>query len=179
MSRSGRASLKRRRAGTWRSAGSRRRGGSSWRRGAGGGSATWRRGAPTAHLGEGVDRWATRALLASNELAPDAAGALRAVLSGDVVTQTVAAKWGKPRLCPHCGLLDEDREHRFWCCPCWDEPRREALQGLSSRWVRGCLPTGTTLGGVLPLDPRLAALALVAKLEVPAPLDPVEAAAVR
>ena len=46
-----------------------------------------------AHFADGVDVWATRRLLAKDVLAPDAAGALRTVLCGNVVTETVAAKW--------------------------------------------------------------------------------------
>ena len=47
-----------------------------------------------AHLAGGVDRWASRQLLASNALSAEAAGALRTVLSGNVVTETLAAKSG-------------------------------------------------------------------------------------
>ena len=58
------------------------------------------RRADLGHVADGVDRWATRRLLESEELAPDAAGALRAVLTGNVVTETVAAKWGAPGSLP-------------------------------------------------------------------------------
>ena len=50
------------------------------------------RRADFAHVAVGMDRWATRRLLESGQLAPDAAGALRAVLAGNVVTESVAAK---------------------------------------------------------------------------------------
>jgi hypothetical protein len=68
-----------------------------------------------AHVAGGVDRWATRRLLESGALARDAAGALRVVLSGNVITERVAARWtGRAALCPHCGLEAEDKEHRHW-----------------------------------------------------------------
>ena len=77
-----------------------------------------------AHLAQGADRWATRRLLDSGALSAEAAGSLRAVLAGSVVTAAVAAKWGgKPPLCPHCQLADEDLEHRYWTCPAWDARR--------------------------------------------------------
>eukprot|EP00969_Alexandrium_andersonii_P002455 106671-Alexandrium_andersonii.AAC.1 len=43
------------------------------------------------HLDVGIDRWATRRLLVSGELAADAAGALRTILAGSVVAEAVAA----------------------------------------------------------------------------------------
>ena len=91
------------------------------------------RRADLAHVAGGVDRWATRRLLNDGKLAPDAAGALRAVLAGHVITESVAAKWGRPARCPHCGAACEDRQHRFWDCPKWSGIRNTALTagGLS------------------------------------------------
>ena len=136
------------------------------------------RRADFAHVAGGMDRWATRRLLESGELAPDAAGALRAVLSGNVVTETVAAKWGKPERCPHCGAAREDRQHRFWDCPCWSPARRAALAagGFSAAALLARLPPGVANSGVLPLDPQLAAEAAMASVPLPAPPMPDPAA---
>eukprot|EP00959_Pyramimonas_sp_CCMP1952_P096001 2007057-Pyramimonas_sp.AAC.1 len=101
------------------------------------------------HLDAGVDRWATRRLLESGELAADAAGALRAVLAGNVVTEAVAAKWGRPAACPHCGAARDDFEHRFWACPCWEPARAAALvpEGLTRAAARARLPAQSSLTG--------------------------------
>eukprot|EP00959_Pyramimonas_sp_CCMP1952_P224484 4693944-Pyramimonas_sp.AAC.1 len=131
------------------------------------------RRADFAHVARGVDRWATRRLLETGALAPDAAGALRAVLSGNVVTESVAAKWGKPARCPHCGAACEDREHRFWVCPAWGADRAAALATarISQAALRARLPPGVANTGVLATDVRLAALAEEATRALPlAPL---------
>lgn len=47
----------------------------------------------------------------------DRVAALRAVLLGSAVTQTVAAKWVGDSRCPRCQLEDEDWHHKFWRCP--------------------------------------------------------------
>jgi ribonuclease HI len=115
-------------------------------------------------LAAGVDRWATRRLLCGGALPVEVAGALRTVMSGDVVTENVAAKWsGRGTLCPHCKLACEDARHRFWGCPAWDAVRADAVRGGSStrdvREVAASVPDGTALTGVLPVPLRLAALA--------------------
>ena len=69
------------------------------------------------HLRLGIDRWATRRLMEQGVLGAEASGALRVVIAGGVITERVASKWGRPSRCPHCGLEDEDVEHRFWKCP--------------------------------------------------------------
>eukprot|EP00974_Lingulodinium_polyedra_P065329 6316790-Lingulodinium_polyedra.AAC.1 len=82
------------------------------------------------HLGDGVDRHACTRLLGEGALQADAAGALRAVMAGAAVFERTARRWNGGRtVCPHCGLADEDAEHRFWRCPRWDETRRVAVAG--------------------------------------------------
>eukprot|EP00974_Lingulodinium_polyedra_P042777 4106422-Lingulodinium_polyedra.AAC.1 len=72
--------------------------------------------------GAGVDRHACTRVFGQGSLAPDAAGALRAVMAGAVVFERAARRWNGGRAnCPHCDLADEDAEHRFWQRPCWDE----------------------------------------------------------
>ena len=124
-----------------------------------------------AHLAQGADRWATRRLLDSGALSAEAAGSLRAVLAGSVVTAVVAAKWGgKPPLCPHCQLADEDLEHRYWTCPAWDarrwaalaDARPEAQAQLDPDDLRRHLPAGILRTGVMPVHLGLAALASAA-----------------
>ena len=126
------------------------------------------RRADFAHLAQGIDRWATRRLLLSGALSAEAAGALRSILCGNVVPEALAAKWsGRGARCPHCGLADEDHEHRFWLCPAWDAQRRVALAGVSSDTplaldpaaVRHGLPAGVGRTGVLAMSTQLAALA--------------------
>eukprot|EP00974_Lingulodinium_polyedra_P077488 7502384-Lingulodinium_polyedra.AAC.1 len=68
-----------------------------------------------AHLGGGIDRYACARLLQAGTLQPDAAGALRAVMAGAAVFERTARRWNGGRTqCPHCGLAEEDAEHRFW-----------------------------------------------------------------
>ena len=113
---------------------------------------------------------------AADELTPEAAGALRGVLCGSVVTQAIAAKWrGDAGLCPHCGLATEDHEHRFWLCPAWEGPRRAALAASprsdalpgDAGALRGLLPAGVAQTGVLAMPPLLAALAEAAGRDDP------------
>ena len=129
-----------------------------------------------AHLAGGVDKWATRRLLAADALAPEAAGALRSVMCGSIVTEAVAAKWkGDAGMCPHCGLAPEDHEHRLWRCPAWEGVRRAALATaprseplpLDVLALRQMLPEGVALSGILPMPPLLGALAEAAGSEDP------------
>eukprot|EP00974_Lingulodinium_polyedra_P007177 681374-Lingulodinium_polyedra.AAC.1 len=70
-----------------------------------------------AHLADGIDRHACTRLLAEGALPADAAGALRAVMAGGVICERTARRWNGGRtLCPHCGLAEEDTEHRMWQC---------------------------------------------------------------
>ena len=121
-----------------------------------------------AHIANGCDRWATRRLLGSASLSAESAGALRSVLCGSVVSEAVASKWnGRTPLCPHCGLADEDLEHRLWWCPAWDAARLQALadmppeapRPLDVAVLRRQLHPGVARTGTLPLSARLAALA--------------------
>eukprot|EP00974_Lingulodinium_polyedra_P120463 11175127-Lingulodinium_polyedra.AAC.1 len=75
-----------------------------------------------AHLTDGIDRHACSRLLGKGALQPDATGALRAVVAGGgVVCERTARRWNGGRTTrPHCGLEDENAEHRFWRCPRWD-----------------------------------------------------------
>ncbi len=129
-----------------------------------------------AHLAGGIDRWATRRLFAAGTLGPQASGALRAVICGNVVTESLAAKWtGRSACCPHCQLADEDQEHRFWQCPAWDVGRGmalaamppEALGSVSPVELRRLLPDGVARTGTLPLPARLAGMADAASCEDP------------
>eukprot|EP00974_Lingulodinium_polyedra_P095350 9239925-Lingulodinium_polyedra.AAC.1 len=82
------------------------------------------------HLGGGVDRHACARLVGDGTLQPDAAGTLRAVMAGAAAFERTARRWNGGRtLRPHCGLADEDAEHRFWRRPRWDETRRLAVVG--------------------------------------------------
>ena len=129
-----------------------------------------------AHIAQGVDRWATRRLLASGSLSAEAAGALRSVLCGKVVTEAVAAKWnGCGAMCPHCRHADEDKEHRYWLCPVWDAQRRAALAAAPPEApcpsdpavLRRELPPGVAHTGVLAMPAQLSALADAAAAEDP------------
>lgn len=115
------------------------------------------------HLARGVDRWATRRLLEQGRLSGDAAGALRVVIAGGVITERVAAKWGRSPLCPHCGEAEEGTEHRFWQCPRWADTRRAALEGGDPAALRRRLPQGLACTGTVALDVRLGALAAEAR----------------
>ena len=131
-------------------------------------SAVAARRADFVHLQRGIDRWASRLLLERGALAPDAAGALRVVLAGGTVTESVAAKWGRPARCPHCGDADEDLEHRLWQCPRWESHRHAALAAMpecpfSPATLRQRLARGVALTGTLPLDARLGAMAEAAR----------------
>ena len=122
-----------------------------------------------AHLAGGVDEWATKRLLRSGQLAPDAAAALRVVLAGGVVTERVASKWsGRPALCPHCRLADEDAEHRHWLCPAWEAARTEATGAPgAAAMLRSQVPGGVALTGVAPTRADLLALAEAAAADDP------------
>ena len=98
---------------------------------------------------------------ATGPLAPDAAGALRTVMAGGVITESVASHWsGRPRLCPHCGREDEDLEHRLWRCPRWDRQRSAATAGLvSPQALRRRISDGVASTGILAAPRHLVALA--------------------
>jgi ribonuclease HI len=127
-----------------------------------------------AHLAGGVDEWATMRLLRGGvegfpKLPPDAAGALRTVLAGNVVTERVAAHWTSRSMCPHCGVEVEDHEHRFWRCPRWDVVRAAALGApVDSRAERATIDAGVATTGVLAAQPELIVLAEAASAE---PMD--------
>ena len=53
----------------------------------------------------------------------DQAAALRAVLAGSAIPQTVAAKWTGTELCPYCRAGPETLYHRLWECPAWEAQR--------------------------------------------------------
>jgi ribonuclease HI len=124
-----------------------------------------------AHLAGGVDEWATMRLLRGGvkgipKLPPDAAGALRTVLAGNVVTERVAAHWTSSSTCPHCGSEVEDHEHRFWRCPRWEGARTAALGAPdASRVVRAAIDDGVARTGVMAAQPELIALAEAAFAE--------------
>ena len=129
------------------------------------------RRADFAHVGDGIDVWATMRLINGGikgcpRLAPDAAGALRTVLAGNVVTERVAAHWTSWSMCPHCGLEVEDHEHRFWRCPAWEGARTAALGAPgASIALRARLEAGVAKTGVLAAQPELVAMAEAARSE--------------
>ena len=138
-----------------------------------------------AHVAGAVDVWATMRLLSGGvrgvpALPPDAAGALRTVITGNVVTERVAAHWTSQSLCPHCKLEDEDHDHRFWRCPAWNSARTQAMQALgASDALRATLDHGVATTGVLAAQPELIVLADAASWEdpqLPAEQSAVEAA---
>ena len=126
-----------------------------------------------AHVAHGVDRWATMRMLSGGvrgclPLPPDAAGALRTVIAGNVVTERVASHWTASCLCPHCGLEPEDHEHRFWRCPAWENARTQAMQAPgASAALRATLEDGVARTGVLAAQPALVAMAEAAGREDP------------
>jgi hypothetical protein len=108
-----------------------------------------------AHLDGGVDEWATMRMLRGGvegiaRLPPDAAGALRTVLAGNVVTERVASHRAGKLPCPHCRLEPEDHEHRLWRCPAWDAARTLALGAPArSDALRLQLSDGVARTGIL------------------------------
>eukprot|EP00974_Lingulodinium_polyedra_P084314 8163178-Lingulodinium_polyedra.AAC.1 len=66
-------------------------------------------------------------------------------------------------MCPHCGLAEEDAEHRLWQCPCWDAVRRAAVPDLNLPALRRRLSDGQARAGLRPADPALMAMAQVAQ----------------
>ena len=78
------------------------------------------------------------------------AAALRSVMCGAAVPETLARKWnGGKGMCPFCGLEEETLLHRFWRCPKWEVMRQRALGGCSEAWVRSILPAEVLLFGWL------------------------------
>lgn len=123
-----------------------------------------------AHLCGGADEWASSRLLRAGTLAPDAAAALRVVVAGGVITEKVAHRWsGRPPLCPHCKLEEEDAEHRHWRCPAWEGIRAAAagVFGAAPAQLRRQVPDGLALTGIVPLRADLVALAQEAAMEDP------------
>eukprot|EP00974_Lingulodinium_polyedra_P097531 9454582-Lingulodinium_polyedra.AAC.1 len=85
-------------------------------------------------------------------------------MAGAAVFERTARRWNGGRTqCPHCGLAEEDAEHRFWQCPRWDETRRTAVIGTDVRALRSRLTDGHARTGLRPTDPALLALNQVAQ----------------
>eukprot|EP00974_Lingulodinium_polyedra_P114909 11128177-Lingulodinium_polyedra.AAC.1 len=85
-------------------------------------------------------------------------------MAGAAVFERTARRWNGGRtLCPHCGLADEDAEHRFWRRPQWGETRRLAVIGTDVRVFRGRLTDGHARTGLRPMDPALLAMSQVAQ----------------
>jgi len=91
-----------------------------------------------AQLAGGIDRDATTHLLERHDLPDLHVGFLRRLLVGSVITR----KWWyenelKPLvpspLCPHCQQGDEDLNHLFWVCECWDDTRRQHPEALAAQ----------------------------------------------
>eukprot|EP00973_Karenia_brevis_P016714 2290196-Karenia_brevis.AAC.1 len=75
----------------------------------------------------GIDRLATLALYKKRATTDYDKGVLRSILSGALRTQKDLHKAGIAcsSHCPHCGLdVDEDLNHVWWDCPCWDAIRK-------------------------------------------------------
>ena len=101
----------------------------------------------------GVDR--SLSTLGLSALPPDQAGALRALLCGDIITQRQVARWKGTATCPACLAADEDLEHRLWACPAWDKQRHQAsrVHGWDPVALRAALPPLTALTGLVPALP--------------------------
>ena len=104
----------------------------------------------------GLDNWASGIAAKRLSLAPDAAGALRAVRVGGVIQDRTVQRWGRDaQLCPHCQLVADTAFHRFWECPVLSEARSGQLRGLTLAEVRAETPDLTLLTGLIPVDIRL------------------------
>jgi len=97
------------------------------------------------------DVWAIQRSL--RQLAtPVLEGALRAVLTGGLVSQAVARKWTGFVACPHYGAPEETDRHRFMERPTWAPVRAAAPGAVAARLA----PDSVRATGILPLDPELA-----------------------
>ena len=104
-------------------------------------------------IGQGVDRTATLGYLRDNHRPEVKKAALRVLMTGGTVTQSVASKWvpgGK--LCPHCKLADETLFHRLWHCPRWQGTRLAELQGYTLARLQQHFCNDTVCTGLVPSD---------------------------
>ena len=74
-------------------------------------------------LNHGLDHWATCRWLRGSKAPESTKASLRAIMTGSLVTQSLACKWveGGP-LCPFCGIEAETPYHRFWVCLLYTSP---------------------------------------------------------
>ena len=126
-----------------------------------------------AQLRTGVDWLASLRATRKAGWGPARLGALRSVMTGDVVTEQRAAHWsGRGALCPECGEV-EGLRHRFWECRAWAQSRAAAAaaHGWTPEGLVEALPEVTLLTGLVPL-PEAAPVALVGGNAPPAPVPP-------
>jgi len=126
-----------------------------------------------AQLRTGVDWLASLRATRKAGWGPARLGALRSVMTGDVVTEQRAAHWGgRGTLCPECGEV-EGLRRRFWECRAWAQTRAAAAaaHGWTPEGLVEALPEVTLLTGLVPL-PEAAPVALVVGIAPPAPVPP-------
>ena len=108
-----------------------------------------------AALTNGVDYAATVAVF-KGDWQESTCGALRAVMAGSVVTESIACKWSKAGdACPHCRWGVETPWHRWWECPAWEYLRRQRMGEHASASLASLLPETIMLHGILPEDAEL------------------------
>ena len=78
----------------------------------------------------GVEWRIARRALQSADLPRDEAGALLALMAGDVVLAPRASHWnGAGRGCTHCPCAEQSVEHLLWECPAWHDVRASSCRG--------------------------------------------------
>ena len=105
-----------------------------------------------AQLRTGIDWLASLRASRRAGWGPARLGALRSVMTGDVVTERRAAHWsGRGPLCPECGE-PEDLRHRFWACRAWAQTRTAAAaaHGWTPEGLLEAPPEVTLLTGLVP-----------------------------
>ena len=112
-----------------------------------------------AGLAAGIDHWASVRWLRKALAQESTLAALRAVMTGSLVTQTLAQRWVPGGAeCPFCRCGNESPWHRFWECAAWATLREQALAGWAVADLAALLPECTMVTGHLPVDPVLAGM---------------------
>ena len=99
--------------------------------------------------------------------------ALRVLMTGGAVTQSIASKWvpgGK--ICPHCKLADETLYHRLWQCPRWQAVGDAELHGCTLARLQRHFCNSTLCTGLVPSDALCRAAAAIERATAnwPAPV---------
>ena len=104
-------------------------------------------------LSRGADYWATNRVF-NAALPRSTLAALRAVMVGSMVTQSIACKWqGGPGTCPFCTMAVESPWHRLWECDAWYWVRRRHLGDWTVPRLLEILGPSVMLTGILPPRP--------------------------